>query len=114
MAATVAGAEPEIAAKNMDATTVTRARPPEREPMTALARWISLLEIPPFSIKAPAIIKKGIAIKGKESVAVNIFWATTIRGTVWKMNMALSVARPRLTAIGTLSITRATKTPKRT
>ena len=74
-AATVAGPEPEIAAKNIHTTTVTIARPPWILPKNTLARFSSLLEIPPPPISSPAKMKKGIAIVGKESQPVTMFCA---------------------------------------
>src|SRR5699024_5587707 len=63
IAATVAGPEPEIAAKNILANTVTIAKPPAIKPINTVAKFKSLFEIPPWLIKTPAKIKKGIAIK---------------------------------------------------
>ncbi|MPM95263.1 hypothetical protein SDC9_142417 [bioreactor metagenome] len=70
MAAVVAAPEPDIAAKNIQATIDTRPRPPDIQPIRVFAKLINLLDIPPLSIRLPASIKKGTAIKGKESVAV--------------------------------------------
>src|SRR5690625_593644 len=47
IAATVAGPEPEIAAKNMLANTVTIANPPVIKPINTVAKFNNLLEIPP-------------------------------------------------------------------
>ena len=47
IADTVAGPEPEIAAKNIHAVTVTIASPPITAPTIAFARVTSLFEIPP-------------------------------------------------------------------
>ena len=47
IAETVAGPEPDIAAKNMQAVTVTIASPPSTAPTIASARATSLLDIPP-------------------------------------------------------------------
>ena len=47
MAATVAGADPEMAPKNAQQMAVTIANPPVTCPMTASARSTSLLVIPP-------------------------------------------------------------------
>src|SRR5699024_6203205 len=54
IAATVAGPEPDIAAKNMLANTVTIARPPEINPINTVAKFNNLLEIPPCPIRTPA------------------------------------------------------------
>ncbi len=80
MAETVAGPEPEMAAKNMQANTVTIPSPPTIKPTRQSAKPISLLEIPPLHMRDPARIKKGIARRGKESSPVKAFWATITRG----------------------------------
>ena len=72
MAATVAGAEPEIAPKNIHATTVTIANPPVKCPTIVSKKFTNRLDKPPPSIKAPPSTKNGIAINGKESQEVNI------------------------------------------
>ena len=72
MAATVAGPEPEMAAKNIQVKTLAMARPPVKEPTRVLAKLIRRREMPPVSIREPAIMNKGIASRGKESQAVNI------------------------------------------
>ena len=75
MAATVAGPEPEMAAKNMHATTVTSARPPYLRPRKASAMLSRRREIPPVAISSPASTKKGTAIREKESAPVTRPWA---------------------------------------
>ena len=67
IAVTVAGDEPERAAKNMDATTVTIPTLPVTHPTTASAKSRILRDMPPDFIRLPASIKNGIAIRGKES-----------------------------------------------
>src|SRR5699024_1770293 len=73
IAATVAGPEPAIAAKNIHATIVTSDRPPVIQPTIVVARSKSRLEIPPFPIRIPARMKNGIANSGKESRDVKAF-----------------------------------------
>src|SRR5699024_8081966 len=73
IAATVAGPDPDIAAKNILASTVTIASPPVIKPISTLARFNSLFEIPPVLINTPARRKKGIAINGKLTRDVNAF-----------------------------------------
>ena len=86
MADTVAGPEPEMAAKNMQASTVTMARPPTMKPTRLSARLTSLLEMPPLHIRAPARMKKGIARSGNESSPVKDFWAIRVRRvSIWFM-----------------------------
>src|SRR5699024_9231527 len=75
MAATVAGPDPAIAAKNIQATIVTSDRPPVIQPTSAVARSKSRFEIPPRPINIPARIKNGIANRENESNDVNAFWA---------------------------------------
>lgn len=82
MAATVAGPEPEIAAKNIHVRIAAIPRPPGSQPRIELQKLISLLEIPPVSIRLPATMKSGTASDGKESVAVNILCTTTISGVL--------------------------------
>jgi len=71
IAATVAGPDPEIAAKNAQAITVTVASPPVNEPIKTFATLTILFDNPPVSIKLPASIKNGTAINGNESTAIN-------------------------------------------
>ena len=80
MADTVAGPEPEMAAKNMQANTVTMARPPAMKPTRLSARFTRRLEMPPLHMSAPARMKKGMARKGKASSPVKDFCATKARG----------------------------------
>ena len=65
MAAQVAGAEPERAAKNADARIITWVRPPVIQPTRALARRIRRRDMPPVAIREPANMKKGTAISVK-------------------------------------------------
>jgi len=61
IAETVAGPEPEIAAKNIQANTVTMAKPPVMKPTKLSARFTRRFDMPPCNIRAPAKIKNGIA-----------------------------------------------------
>src|SRR6056297_1955795 len=74
IAATVAIAEPLIAPKNIQVNTVTIPKPPVKCPTIELDRLINLFDNPPPSIKAPAKMKKGIAISGKLFIDENIDW----------------------------------------
>ena len=67
IAETVAGPEPEIAAKNMQAIVVTSARPPVTWPTSLLKRLSRRREMPPYIMKLPATTKNGIARSVKES-----------------------------------------------
>lgn len=82
IATTVAGAEPEMAAKNMQARIETFASPPYMPPTTFIERSISLFDIPPHSMSLPAIINSGIAKSVKESVPVNILCTSRSSGTL--------------------------------
>jgi len=82
MEATVAGADPDIAPKNMHVTTVTIAKPPVNCPISESQKPTRRLERPPPSINAPERIKPGIASRGKESHVVNILLAKYI-GASW-------------------------------
>src|SRR3954466_7356317 len=61
IATTVAGDEPEIAAKNAQATTPARPRPPYQCPTIEVANAIIRRATPPWVRKLPAKIKNGIA-----------------------------------------------------
>ncbi len=60
-AATVAGPEPEMAAKKQEVMMVTKASPLRRWPTSLSQRLISFSEMPAFSIMFPAKTKKGMA-----------------------------------------------------
>jgi hypothetical protein len=100
MAATVAGEEPERAAKNKQDNIVTRAKPPVNGFINEFAKLISRLDKPPVSIKDPARIKNGIAIRGKESRAVNALCVRNAAGMSDRIK-AVATAIPMAIAIGT-------------
>ena len=102
IAETVAGPEPEIAAKKMHAKTVTIAKPPVIKPTKLSARLTSLREIPPLHIRDPANIKKGIARSGNESSPVTDFCASIIKGMSDVSHMAMPVASPKVMPMGML------------
>jgi len=79
-AATVAGPEPEIAAKKQQVTTPTMARPPLMCPTQTLANLIRRLDTPACSITTPARTKKGIASKANLAVAAYIVVGNTAIG----------------------------------
>ena len=99
MAAQVAGADPESAAKNADARIITCTRPPVTHPTSELANLISLLDIPPFAISEPANMKNGMAISVKLLMLEYTFDAKFITGSPPAIN-AISVAPPMHAAIG--------------
>ena len=69
----VATAEPEMAAKNMQVMVVTMLRPPVIRPIKVSKKFRMRLAMPPPLIRLPASIKKGMAIRGKESTPVMDF-----------------------------------------
>jgi hypothetical protein len=71
-AAQSARATPVTPAKNMLATMVTWANPPLRWPTMLSARSIRPGSTPARTIISPAMMKKGIAIRAKESMPPNI------------------------------------------
>jgi hypothetical protein len=72
IAAVVAGPEPEILAKIIEANEVAIANPPVNLSMMAELRETSFADIPPLSMIIPERIKKGTAKNTKESVPLNI------------------------------------------
>ena len=100
MAATVAGPEPEIAAKSMQVRTATMARPPVKWPIRELQKLMSRREMPPPSIRLPATMNRGMAIRGKESTEVNIRWAMTSMGMVSLAARAMKQEDARTTQMG--------------
>ena len=105
--------EPEMPAMIMLPTMEMLARPPRRRPTRALQKMISRWVVPPAFMRWPARMKKGMAIKGKESIPVNIRWATTMSlRSVWVRTMTIDVI-PRAMLMGVLSATRTKKTDRK-
>ncbi|MPM25446.1 hypothetical protein SDC9_71940 [bioreactor metagenome] len=71
---TVAGAEPERAAKNAHARIMANDMPPLMLPTIRLVKSTKRLEIPPWVIKFPAKTKKGMAIMLVVSIAAKSRW----------------------------------------
>ena len=104
-AATVAGPEPEMAAKKHATTTQTMARPPLTCPTQVSARWIRRSEMPAFSMMLPARMKNGMA--SRTNLLVD---AEKIRGRLLIMvdtgcpapctSIARILEEPRHTAMG--------------
>jgi len=101
MAAVSAAAAPESPAKNMAAITLALAKPPRMWPIRFEANFTSRFEIPPLSIKPPARIKNGTAIRLKLSVARNIFTTMAIRSRLLKnvMDTTVDIKRQNETGI---------------
>src|SRR3989344_9608389 len=68
MATTVAGEEPDTAAKSAQATTPARPRPPCQWPTMLGAKLIMRLATPPWARKLPARMKNGIAMISNFSI----------------------------------------------
>src|SRR5699024_3314399 len=82
-ATTVAGDDPETAAKNMQASTVVIAIPPRRWPTMAAPKSVRRREIPPRDMMFAARMKNGIAISGNELSALNR------RSETWVIGMSV-------------------------
>jgi hypothetical protein len=112
-AATVAGPEPDIAAKKQEVITATMARPAVRCPTALLAKLINLSDIPDFSIIIPANMKKGMASNVNLPVAAAIIIGNISSG-VPVINSAAMLESPRATAIGTFRNNNTVKTKNNT
>jgi hypothetical protein len=95
-----ATAEPEIPPKIMLASIFIRASPPRTQPIKELEKATIRSVIPPEFITAPARTKKGIAIRGKESIPPTILCTTIARGTFSSSNRKVRLEIPKDTAIG--------------
>jgi len=67
MAAVSAAAEPEIPAKNMEATIHAQASPPGTQPTRLSEKSMSCREMPPVSMMDPASMNNGTARRSNES-----------------------------------------------
>ena len=112
-AATVAGPEPEIAAKKQDTITHTSATPFLRWPTQAFAKSISFSDIPAFSIMLPATIKNGIASNENLLDAENTLMGNISIGSP-VTTMLTMLAIPRETAMGMLHINKMINIPNKT
>ena len=118
-AATVAGPEPEIAAKKHATSTHTIATPPLKWPTHAWASLIRRVEIPDFSIMLPPRMKKGIAIRTDLVIAAETSCgtvpSTTASGRPAPITtIAATLDIPRQTAIGAPNSKSTAKSPKST
>ncbi len=73
-AAVSAAADPEMPAKNIEATITAQASPPGTQPTRLSEKSISWREIPPVSMIEPASMKSGMARRSKESTPANSSW----------------------------------------
>ena len=98
MAEVVAMAEPEMAAKIIQARVVTMARPPVIQPKSvsqkSTVRTFFRLVAPISVIRFPASMKKGMAIRGKESTPVMAFCVMSARGMLVKHTRVTRVEMP--------------------
>ena len=100
-AAVSAAAEPEMPAKITLVRMATRPRPPVIWPIRAEERFTRRLERPPCSISSPESMKKGMAIRLKESTPVKSLWPTRTGSTTPLANRAMAEPRPMENAMGT-------------
>ena len=94
MAEVVATAEPEMAAKIIQARVVTMPRPPVIQPNSVSQKLTIRLATPPLLIRLPASMKNGMAIRGKESTPVMAFWVIRATGVLENRTRVTRVAMP--------------------
>ena len=111
MAAVVAAEDPEMAAKNMPATQTTWARPPQSEPTMDCAKLTRRLVTPPADMKDPASMKKGTAMKEKESIPVVRICGIITRGECRFVTTTQATDRQSEKATGTPMRVRSRKIP---
>ena len=99
-ATTVAGEDPETAAKKVHARIDAIARPPRICPTQAIEKRISRLATPPVDIKTPPKIKKGIASSVKCSEVSKIFRAIEAIESLPKNKIDKILESPREIEIG--------------
>ena len=78
MAMTVAGADPDRAAKKAQASTSARLIPPLTLPTRQSAKSTIRLEIPPFVIRLPANTKNAMAMIELDCSPPKILWAIAV------------------------------------
>ena len=100
MAAASALAEPEMPAMRTPVTMVVYATPPRINPTSFFAKLTSVSVIWVASMICPPSMKKGTAIRAKESFAVKTFWASTRGCSPLSSKMAMAEAPPIAMAMG--------------
>ena len=111
IAATVAGEDPEIAAKNIEASTFTYASPVLNLPTSTYAERTILEDKPPRCIISPASTNRGMATNGKESAAVTaLFIRRVTLGVPGRYSSTIRDDIPKQRAIGAPRNTRSRKT----
>jgi hypothetical protein len=109
MAITVAGEEPEMAAKNIHAITDAIARPPVNLPTKSFITLTNLPEIAPSAMILPARIKNGTPRRTKLSSPLKSCWIRDVKG-VWAIKIRyIAVVAARTREIGILRVSRAKK-----
>ena len=111
-AAVVAGPEPEIAPKNMQAKIAAAEMPPVTGPAKLSASVTSRFDMPDASIKAPARINAGKAINGKEPTELKAI-CTSLIGLSPKNKNDASAATPSEAITGAPSTNSSKKEPNR-
>lgn len=109
-AATVAGPDPEIAAKNTEVITATIAKPLFLCPTNFSAKLINLSDMPAFSMTFPASIKKGIANSVNLPIDAWICIGNMDKGMP-PANIAAKLDSPKDIAIGTFKNNNMIKVP---
>ena len=112
MATTVAGLEPDTAAKSAQAMTPARPSPPYQWPIIEVANAIMRFATPPWVRKLPARMKNGIAMISKFSMPVKSFKPTASIGTWVMVNRKVRTVRPSAIEIGMPVSMSATRRPK--
>jgi len=112
IATTVAGEEPETAAKSAQAITPASPRPPCQWPTIEVAKLIIRRATPPCVRKLPARMKNGIAMISNFSMPVNSLSATDSIGTCVIVKRKVSTVRPSEIEIGMPVSIKASSKPK--
>ena len=104
-AATVAGPEPDIAAKKHATDTITTIKPPRRCPTQLCAKLIKRSEMPAFSMTLPPRIKNGTANKtnllvAEEKIRGNIVIIVSSGRPAPSISIPKTLETPRQIAIG--------------
>jgi hypothetical protein len=109
MAITVAGEDPDIAAKNIQAMTDAMARPPVNLPTKSFITPTSRSEIAPSAIILPARMKNGTPRSTKLSRPLKSCWIRDVT-EMWAINMGyIAVVAARRRDMGMLSARRTKK-----
>ncbi len=110
MEETSATADPEIPPKNIDAKTLTSARPPRTRPTKALENSTNRREIPPRPMISPARMKNGMASREKEFTPLTVLCRMDIMGIL--RNMAVNTEDMKsVNVMGNFNKRRITKEP---